>query len=129
MNLNLLHFMFRNPVNHPSVMMRRSDIISCGGYSHLPFLEDYLLWLRLVNCGGKIVNIPFPLTVLNVVGRDKRRTGKMALHSEMNLMLAKLTIFPFCYYPLVIVSFAVRYLALSFSFLTTQFYYYSRGKL
>ncbi|MCX9132803.1 glycosyltransferase [Aeromonas veronii] len=33
---------------HPSVMMRRLDVLSVGGYCYGFFAEDYDLWLRLI---------------------------------------------------------------------------------
>ena len=37
-----------NCIYHPTVMMRRAEIIAAGGYSsNYPHAEDYELWLRL----------------------------------------------------------------------------------
>ena len=41
----------RNPLNHPSVMFKKSDIKSVGSYQPFPLFEDYYLWARLI-CGG-----------------------------------------------------------------------------
>lgn len=53
---------FANPVNHPSVMLRRSAVLEVGNYRPLEAgREDYDLWARL----GLIVrfaNLPMPLT-------------------------------------------------------------------
>ncbi len=48
----------RNPLNHMTVMMRRSDIEAVGGYRKRPLLEDYDLWSRLLAGGYRIDNIP-----------------------------------------------------------------------
>lgn len=48
----------RNPLNHMTVMFRKSDIEEVGGYRHFPLLEDYYLWIRLLAKGYKIANIP-----------------------------------------------------------------------
>ena len=48
----------RNPLNHMSVMFRRKDILSVGGYTHFPGLEDYDLWSRLLAGRKRIANIP-----------------------------------------------------------------------
>jgi glycosyltransferase involved in cell wall biosynthesis len=49
--------MMRNPLNHPSVVFRKSAIQEVGSYQHMPLFEDYYLWLRLLKAGYKIKNI------------------------------------------------------------------------
>ena len=34
----------RNPLNHPTVMYRKSHVLSCGNYENCNLFEDYLLW-------------------------------------------------------------------------------------
>ena len=48
---------FRNPLNHMSVMMRKDDVIRIGSYHHIPYIEDYELWVRAMINGIKIANI------------------------------------------------------------------------
>lgn len=48
---------FRNPLNHMSVMMRRDDILRIGSYRHIPYIEDYELWVRAMINGIRIGNI------------------------------------------------------------------------
>jgi len=49
---------FRNPLNHMTVMLRKSAIIEAGNYRHYPFLEDYDLWSRVLAKGYHIDNLP-----------------------------------------------------------------------
>jgi glycosyltransferase involved in cell wall biosynthesis len=46
-------------INHPTVMFRKSKILSIGGYKETPelFAEDYELWLRALGEGLKIKNL------------------------------------------------------------------------
>jgi len=37
----------RNPLNHMTVMFRKSDILEVGNYQPLHYLEDHYLWTRL----------------------------------------------------------------------------------
>ncbi|PTL88561.1 glycosyl transferase [Halomonas litopenaei] len=46
---------FRCPVSHPSVMFRKSDILSVGGYPDI-YPEDYALWVEMINSGFKFGN-------------------------------------------------------------------------
>lgn len=48
---------FRNPLNHMSVMMRKDDVIRIGSYRHIPYIEDYELWVRAMVNGIRIANI------------------------------------------------------------------------
>ena len=48
---------FRNPLNHMSVMMRKDDILRIGSYRHIPYIEDYELWVRAMINGIRIGNI------------------------------------------------------------------------
>ena len=51
----------RNPMAHPTVMMRRSALETAGGYREpFVFAEDYDLWLRIAE-HGKIANLKEPL--------------------------------------------------------------------
>lgn len=56
----------RNPMNHMSVMFRKSKVLSAGNYLEMPFFEDYYLWVRMAKDGNKFYNIPEPL--VNVRG-------------------------------------------------------------
>ena len=49
---------WESPVVHPSVMFRRDRILDLGGYHHGPFPEDYELWLRLHQNGGRMAKLP-----------------------------------------------------------------------
>lgn len=48
----------RNPLNHPSVMLRRSVALAVGGYHPVPYLEDYDLWARMTGAGARLGNCP-----------------------------------------------------------------------
>jgi len=48
---------FRNPLNHMSVMMRKDEVIRLGSYRHIPYIEDYELWVRAMINGIRISNI------------------------------------------------------------------------
>lgn len=68
---------WRNPLNHPAVVLRRSAVLAIGGYRNKHGFEDYDLWLRLLHQYGPLAidNIPEAL-VLARVGEahlDRRR--------------------------------------------------------
>src|SRR5690606_38410090 len=39
---------WRNPLNHPAVMLRRRSALAAGNYRNEPCFEDYSLWLRML---------------------------------------------------------------------------------
>jgi len=53
---------YRNPLNHPTVMMRKSAVLSAGNYSDLRYIQDYELWGRMLNEGYRFANIPVVLS-------------------------------------------------------------------
>lgn len=55
--------LFRNPMGHPTVIMRRDLLMRLGGYDlNAPFTEDYALWAKLSQERNVVfANIPHPL--------------------------------------------------------------------
>lgn len=66
----------RNPLNHPSVMFRKSAVEAVGGYKHFPLFEDWYLWARMFANGAKFANIQESLLYFRT-SKDmyKRRGG------------------------------------------------------
>ena len=76
----------RNPVNHVTVMFRKSDIIEVGGNQKVKDVgyEDYDLWIRLITSNKKILNLD-EIFVNVRVGTDmyKRRGDKKRLKTAL----------------------------------------------
>lgn len=73
---------FRNPINHMTVMFKKKSVLDCGSYQHLPYAEDYYLWVRAINSGCKLANIPRILVHARVGnGMEKRRGNKQYIKS------------------------------------------------
>ncbi|MBU3172984.1 glycosyltransferase [Clostridium estertheticum] len=67
----------RNPINHMSVMFKKKAIIDAGAYKHLPCLEDYYLWIRVLVSKGKLENLDKYLVHVRVGnGMLHRRSNK-----------------------------------------------------
>jgi len=77
----------RNPLNHPAVMFKKADVIEVGSYKHMPFFEDYYLWLRMIEHGFLLENIPQPLVHFRV-GNDMigRRHGISYVRHEFHFL-------------------------------------------
>lgn len=76
----------RSPMNHPSVVFRKSAILKAGGYMHFPLFEDYWLWVRMLVAGCRFVNIPESLVLMRVSpDMYRRRGGVRYVHDEWRL--------------------------------------------
>jgi glycosyltransferase involved in cell wall biosynthesis len=77
-----------DPINHPTVVYRRAAVADAGGYQHVPLLEDYWLFARMIQRGACVVNRPEPLVLYRVgEGAYRRRGGVGLLRAELQLQL------------------------------------------
>ncbi len=74
---------YRNPINHMTVIFRKSAVTSVGGYLPLGGFEDYYLWVRMLQYRFMFANIDEVL-VRARVGNDmiSRRRGWRYLKHE-----------------------------------------------
>ena len=63
---------YRNPMNHMTVVFRKSAVDEAGGYATMNGFEDYYLWMRMLMKGKQFANIAEVLL--------KARTGKGMIH-------------------------------------------------
>lgn len=74
----------RCPLNHPSVMFRKSRVLEVGGYKHFYLFEDYFLWMRMLKAGAKFHNIQESLLYFRANPEMiKRRGGSKYAKSEL----------------------------------------------
>ncbi len=72
----------RSPMNHVTVCIKRSALEKVGGYKPLSFVEDYYLWLRMINAGCVFANINQSLVFVRVGnGFGARRSRKELISS------------------------------------------------
>ena len=76
----------RCPLNHITVIMRKSALEKAGGYQHWHFNEDSYLWARMYLSGARFANLPEVLASARV-GKDmyRRRGGYKYYKSERDL--------------------------------------------
>ncbi|MFV0635185.1 glycosyltransferase [Mitsuokella sp. WILCCON 0060] len=77
----------RNPFNHPCIMYKKSHVEAAGGYQDFFLLEDYYLWIRMLQQGLQGCNIQEPLLWMRA-GSDmyKRRGGWKYFLSQRHLL-------------------------------------------
>ncbi|WKD59941.1 glycosyltransferase [Corynebacterium caspium] len=83
-----------SPVNHPSVMLRLSELERVGGYQPLHHMEDYYLWARLYAAGAKFYNLPQALTWFRTSQAQvaRRQRGMFQAERQMQRKLVGLGI-------------------------------------
>jgi glycosyltransferase involved in cell wall biosynthesis len=75
----------KNPMNHMTVVFRKSKVLLAGNYQHMPYFEDYDLWVRMLSQKMIFSNLPEPL-VFARVGNDMvgKRHGLAYVRHEIS---------------------------------------------
>jgi len=76
-----------SPLAHPSVMLRRDEVIGLGGYSDNGMPEDYDLWLRYYRAGKKFHKIKRVLHYWRE--REDRHSRMSEVYSQENFLRLK----------------------------------------
>lgn len=83
---------FRSPLNHPTVIYKKSEVLSAGGYIHCPYMEDYHLWIRMYSAGSKLTSLNESYYLFKMDSDTlKRRGGKQYVRSEYQIQRLLLT--------------------------------------
>lgn len=75
-----------SPLNHPSVMFRRSAVLAAGAYpAHMTVaFEDYALWVNLVLAGHQLASLPQVLVYMRAgAAQAMRRRGLRYARQEI----------------------------------------------
>ena len=77
---------YRNPINHVTTMFRKSAVLRAGNYQPgFLGLEDYHLWVRMLNNGCKFYNFQEVLVMVRVgSGMHARRGGWAYFKNEFS---------------------------------------------
>ena len=80
---------YRNPMNHMTVIFKKSAVDDVGGYKAMNGFEDYYLWMRMLRSGKKFANLP-EVTLKARVGNGmvSRRQGWQYAKDELSLQKA-----------------------------------------
>lgn len=80
--------LYRNPMNHVSVMFRKEHVLKVGSYKSFKWYEDYYLWIRLLREGYKLENIPVIGVYVNGgIEMIKRRSGLVYFKADLNFFI------------------------------------------
>lgn len=73
----------RSPISHAACIFRKSVISSLGGYTNI-YPEDHLLWVRAIQAGFKLANIPKVLLHMRTGENFVTRRGYKFLKGELS---------------------------------------------
>lgn len=65
----------RNPFSHSAILMRKSIVLKVGNYRKYHLVEDYDLWVRMIECGAYCENINDFLNYVRVSDDLYKRRG------------------------------------------------------
>jgi glycosyltransferase involved in cell wall biosynthesis len=111
-NLIKNYIFLKNPINHPTVMFKKKDLLSSGMYRECRRMEDYYLWVNLISRGLFIENMS-DILVKSYIDESfmKRRSSIMVINSE--IMVQKLLLNKF-----------KKYIPLSFIIIPLKLFYH-----
>ena len=77
----------RNPLNHMTVMFRKTAVLKAGNYHPFHGYEDYYLWIRMMKSGSLFGNIPENLVFARIGNNmHSRRRGFRLFNQEIKLL-------------------------------------------
>jgi glycosyltransferase involved in cell wall biosynthesis len=82
----LLFSKLRSPLNHMTVVFKKASVLKAGSYQPFHVYEDYYLWVRMLQNGAQIANIPEYLVTARLdESQLSRRHGSYIFKQEMRL--------------------------------------------
>lgn len=73
---NIENYMkYRDPVNHPTVILKKSKVLEAGNYQEILLNEDSYLWRRMLVKGAQFYNLSEPLLYFRVSNDTYKRRG------------------------------------------------------
>lgn len=79
----------RNPFRHMSVVFKKSAVVKSGNYRDFLWFEDYDLWIRMIQSGYRVANLPEVLVNVRADGNMFARRGGIAyINREVRFQLS-----------------------------------------
>lgn len=100
----------RSPFNQVTVMFKKNDILSVGGYQDFYTLEDYYLWARLVKANFQMKNLSKILVNVRIDKNMFARRGGYTyfkFNKEISKQMLKMKIINYPYY---LFNIAIRFI-------------------
>ena len=65
----------RNGMNHVTTILKKKDLIDSGNYQSFFLLEDYYLWVRMIQCGCRFKNVNEDVVLVRAGKEQMDRRG------------------------------------------------------
>ncbi len=75
----------RTAFNHMTVMYKKAKVLEAGNYQHALYVEDSLLWVKMIMAGAVCANIDDYLVLVRTGGDMYHRRGGLAYFKEYRL--------------------------------------------
>lgn len=98
----------RCPFNHPCVMFRKQAVQNAGGYQDFYLLEDYYLWLRMLQHGVIGYNLQEPLLWMRISKELFKRRGGWKYAKSLSRLYTYMFKSRFINFPQYIVLMIIR---------------------
>ena len=82
----ILYLKNRNPMNHQTVMFRKSSVEKAGSYEKFYLFEDWYLWIKMYLEGAKFANVNDVFVNVRVLNMANRRSGMKYYRSFTKLL-------------------------------------------
>lgn len=113
----------KNPIIHSTVMFKKSDIISVGGYPNIFKCQDYFLWVKCMEKKSKFKNIDKALVISKLDSNLMKRRGLNYFYYEKKIyryMLKKKIISNYIYFLNITSRLILRFLPYQVKFFLYQ---------
>ena len=105
---SLLNYLFFNPLNHMSIMYKKSKILKLGGYPDIKYKEDYALWLLAKLSKYKIFNLNETLVSCHIDNQTFSRLKSISSIISEFLILKLIIKKNYLFFPISLISFLLR---------------------
>ncbi len=80
----------RNPLIHPTIVLRKSKVLEAGNYRTYYLVEDYDLFVRMIMCGAKCYNLQETLFYVRVSRDFFNRRGGLKYYKSIRKFFREL---------------------------------------
>lgn len=74
----------RNPIGHSSVMYKKEAVLKAGNYRDYYLVEDYDLWVRMIESGAKFYNFQEAITYMRINKDFYKRRGGLKYYKSIH---------------------------------------------
>lgn len=101
----------RCPVNHPTVMYRKLEVLKVDGYQTQYFPEDYFLWIKMLMAGCQVYNMQESLLWFRYDPETFKRRGGWKYACDEAITQYRILKMGFISFPRFVMNMCIRFTA------------------